>query len=285
MLNYLRLLEDIMENGFDQGNRTPQATRKLPYGSTLVYDLTFGFPVVTTKWLNFDACKGEYIGFLRGYNRAQDFAALGCNWWHKDANLNKDWLNSEHRIGEGDMGRVYGVQWRLWSTQDGWIDQVQTALDQIRNNPTSRRIIIAGWNPAELNEMCLPPCHMTYHFDVNVAEGELNLCMHQRSCDMFLGVPMNIAGSALMLHLFAKATGLRPRYLSMHLDDTHIYHNHFNQVREQIQRQPYALPSLHIDKVLFGADADELASINPSQIWLDGYRHHPPIKGEMSTTT
>lgn len=314
LYQYDDLLRAVLNYGYDKDNRTPQPTRKLPWGASMVLDMTLGFPAITTKSLNYKACFAEYIGFLRGYSNAEDFAKLGVKWWRKDANLNKDWLGSQFRSGDGDMGRVYGVQWRdwkgpllfkpeadcspeessqfkyhddtgVWSVFQQHIDQVQGALCDIRNNPKSRRIIIAGWNPAELDQMCLPPCHMTYHFDVNVDEGELNLQMHQRSCDMFLGVPMNIAGAALMLHLFAAATGLRPRYLTMHLDDIHIYHNHLEQVHEQLSRSHYALPSLHIAKPLFGVDADGLAALEVSDLELHGYRHHPPLHGEMSTTT
>jgi thymidylate synthase len=160
---------------------------------------------------------------------------------------------------------------------------VQVALDTIRNNPTSRRIIINAWRPDEFDQMALPPCHVLYQFIVNVEKHELNLCMYQRSCDMFLGVPMNIFGSALMLHLFAAATGLKPRHFTHFLADAHIYVNHVDQVKEQLTRDPLPLPQLLIHHSLYGANANELAAIEPYQIALGGYAHHPAIRGEMVT--
>lgn len=271
---------DILANGTRQANRTGIDAISLP-GAFMRFDLQKGFPAMTTKKLAFDGVKGEVLGFLRGASSAAEFRALGCPWWDKNANENTQWLASPHRQGTDDLGRIYGVQWRSWEN-DGWyIDQVEQALKLIQTDPTNRRIIINGWRPDELHKMALPPCHVLYQFIVNVEKQELNLCMYQRSCDMFLGVPMNIAGSALMLELFSKATGLVPRFFTHFLADAHIYVNHLDQVREQLKRDPLPLPKLHIKRVLHGS-VQSLESIQPNDIELLGYNHHPAIKAEMA---
>lgn len=312
MWQYHDVMQDILINGYMQGNRTTDRAIKTDYGYAMRFDMRDGFPAVTTKKLAFDMMKAEMIGFLRGYDNAEQFAALGCNWWRKDANENTQWLASPHREGDGHMGRVYGVQWRRYRgpflfvdtttapagetspfvlTEDDRqyyvyqdeIDQLQQVLDAIRNTPESRRIIMTAWNPAELDKMCLPPCHVTYKFMVNVKTKELSMSLWQRSCDMFLGVPMNIAGGALLLHLVAKATGLLPRFMTHHLDDAHIYESHVNQVEQQLRRGAYLHPELDIRCDLYGADADGLAAIEPRDIALINYQHHPAIKAEMVT--
>lgn len=282
---YYRMLQAVLLEGDWQGNRTDQAALTLPFGSIMRFDMQEGFPAPYAKYLHFPGIRGEIIGFLRGLTNAEDFAALGCTWWRDDANLNKDWLASPHRIGPGDMGKAYGYQWRNWEAgfdkETGaqiYIDQVQVALDTIRKNPTSRRIVISAWRPDHFDQMCLPPCHVLYRFQVNVATGELNMSMYQRSSDMHLGVPMNIAGGALMLHLFAAATGLKPRWFTHHLDDTHIYDKALGAVQEVINnsllKAEYAPPDLKIRRALFGASADELAAIEPHEIELVGYQYH-----------
>lgn len=286
MLNLLNLYRQTLVEGYLQDNRTTTPAIVLPYGAVLTYDMNNGFPVPTTKEVNWRASFAEMIGFLRGYDNAQQFAALGCRWWGKDANTNTQWLASRHRAGEGDMGRAYGVQWRRWTRSDGRppLDQLQNVLDQIRNDPHSRRIIISAWRPDELDQMCLPPCHVAYKFMVNVAKGELSMSLWQRSSDLFLGVPMNITGACLMLHMVAAATGLKPRWFTHHLDDIHIYTDHIEQVKLQSTREPLRLPSLSSPRYdLLGADADTMANIPPQQYALIGYEHHPAISGEMST--
>lgn len=274
MNQYHDLLRDILQHGYMQGNRTTKPALTLPYGSTMRFDMRDGFPAITTKRLHFAGIVGEIIGFLRGYTNADDFAALGCKWWRKDADENTQWLASPHRAGDGDLGRVYGAQWRRWKTDAGYLDQVALALGLIRSNPENRRIIISAWRPDEFNQMALPPCHVLYRFQVNIAAGELNMSLYQRSADMFLGVPMNIAGGALMLHLFAAATGLTPRWLTHHLDDTHIYENAIEAVHEQLANEPLPLPTLTNTYDLVGANADELAAIDPVDLSLTGYRYH-----------
>ncbi len=282
MKQYHEVLNDVLMQGTIQANRTGTDAVSMP-GHMMRFDMDDGFPVITTKKVAYKKAIAETIAFLRGYNTVELFKSLGCDWWEADANT-AGWLANSSRTGDGDLGRIYGIQWRRWKTQDGgFIDQLQGVLDTIRNNPTSRRIIMTAWNPAELNQMALPPCHVSYQFIVNVEKRELSLCMYQRSCDMFLGVPMNIVGSSLILHLVAKATGLRARHFTHFLADAHIYVNHLDQVQEQLTRTPKQLPTIEISKQLYGVDADTLASITPEEIFILNYEHHPAIAGKMST--
>lgn len=291
---YYDLLDTVLRCGDWQDNRTDQGACTLPYGSVMRFDMQEGFPAPHAKYLHFPGIRGEIIGFLRGLTNAEDFAALGCNWWRDDANVNKDWLASRHRKGDGDMGKVYGYQWRRWETSDhSYIDQVQVALAQIHKSVetcvANRRIVISAWRPDHFTEMCLPPCHVLYRFQVNVAAGELNMSMYQRSSDMHLGVPMNIAGAALMLHLFAAATGLKPRWFTHHLDDTHIYSKAVDAVKEVLGnsiKEAFPAPSLLVKRDLFGVDADGLAAIEPGDIELVGYQYHKLTseKVPMATT-
>lgn len=283
MKQYLDVLKEVLATGTRQANRTGTDAISIP-GAVMKFDLADGFPAVTTKKLFYKGVIAEMLGFLRGYTTCEEFEALGCNWWAKDANENTQWLNSPHRSGPGDLGRIYGAQWRDWRTDTGpSIDQVQVALDTIRINPTSRRIIINAWRPDEFEQMALPPCHVLYQFIVNVEKGELNLVMYQRSCDMFLGVPMNIFGSALLLELVAEATGLRARHFMHVLADAHIYVNAIDQVKEQLTREPLALPRLKIHKELLNCSAIALAYTKPEEIELIGYQSHAAIKAEMVT--
>ncbi len=291
MHQYHALLREVVIQGYRQDNRTDQGAITLPYGSMMRFDMAEGFPAPWSKELYFPGIRGEIIGFMRGCTNADDFKALGCKWWEDDANANRDWLESRHRKGPGDMGKVYGYQWRNWEkTWGGSIDQLQVALDLIRKDPLNRRIIISAWRPDHFEEMCLPPCHVLYRFQVNKDAGELNMSFYQRSSDMFLGVPMNIAGAAMLLHLVSNATGLTPRWLTHHLDDTHIYSKAMDAVREQLSiadtKVVYPQPKLVIDDNFFGCDADELAAIEPFRIQLVDYQFHKLSSGrvEMATT-
>jgi thymidylate synthase len=255
-----------------------------------------GFPILTTKAMNFRAIVGELLGFIRGYSSAADFRKLGCKIWDANANQNEAWLNNVHRQGEDDLGRIYGVQWRRWGTyqlhsyriyRQVEIDQLATAIHMIQNDPTSRRIIVTAWNPGELDQMALPPCHLLYQFLVSQEKRELNLCMYMRSCDMFLGVPFNISSYALLLALVSRATGYRPGTLTMFLADVHIYENHREQVQLQLSRPPLARPILNLNDVNphLGTSFIPivwLESLWPEHIDLDGYYPHPAIKAEMA---
>lgn len=322
MKQYHDYLRHVRATGTQQANRTGIDAISTP-GAMMQFDLEQGFPAVTTKKLFFDTgVVPENIGFLRGVDNAAGFRALGCNIWNKNANqhgvdlqgrhVENKWLSNPNRKGEDDLGRIYGVQWRDWkayslyehnkghvrdlssfesgSTCDvniSSIDQVHRAIETIRKDPTNRRIIINAWRPDEFDQMALPPCHVLYQYIVNVERGELNLCMYQRSCDSFLGVPFNIAGSALQLHIMAGVTGLKPRFFTHFLADAHIYVNHLEQVDLLLSREPRPLPKL----VYTGEDMQALYAqhgarvfdyIEPQHFKLEGYDPHPYIKGEMA---
>lgn len=287
------MLRAILETGDRQANRTGIDAVSMP-GYMLRFDLTQGFPAVTTKKLFFDTgVVGELVGFLRGYDNAADFRKLGCNIWNDNANKNKTWLANPNRKGEDDLGRIYGVQWRSWHSKTNLyhhpddracvfmktesLDQVQKALDTIKNDPTNRRIIVNAWRPDEFDQMSLPPCHILYQFLCNVERKELSMCMYQRSCDSFLGVPFNIASSALFLSIIAKLTGYTPRWFTHFLADAHIYVNHFDAVNEQLSRSPFILPKLQLSDRDWTVD-----TIEPTDIQLINYQHHPAIKAPMA---
>jgi thymidylate synthase len=298
------LYVNIMTHGTKQANRTGVDAITLP-GAMMQFDMNDGFPAITGKKLAFDAVKGELIGFLQGKSSAEDFRKLGCNIWNANANCDgldargnvvpNAWLKNPNRKGVDDLGRIYGVQWRDWRTFERdesshtWvrkesIDHVLEALKAIRKNPTSRRIIINAWRPDEFDQMALPPCHVMYQFLVNVERDELNLCMYQRSCDMFLGVPFNIASSALMLHIFAQMTGLRPRLFTHFLADAHIYVNHIEAVEEYLVQSIRLLPTLDLKIPGLGIMTDNqiISSLLPSHIQLLNYQHGPVIKAPMN---
>jgi thymidylate synthase len=287
MRQYLDLLEDVLKHGTRQSNRTGTDAISLP-GAMLKFDLAEGFPAVTTKKLAFKSVAAELVGFLRGYDNAADFRALGSRIWDQNANENPQWLNNPHRKGEDDLGRIYGVQWRRWRGANGQhVDQVMQALRTLRERPNDRRIIISAWKPDELIEMALPPCHISYQFLVNAERGELHLCMYQRSCDLFLGVPFNIASSALFLSLMARLTGYRPGRFTHFLADAHIYVNHVEQVEEQLSRAPLPLPQLEIDERIPAFDGihfepEWIDKVEPGDFRLKNYVCHPALRAPMA---
>lgn len=289
MKQYLDLMRDVLENGTWQENRTGVRCVTLP-GAMLKFDMADGFPAVTTKKLAFKSVVGELIGFLRGSTSLAEFKALGCNVW--DANAAAPaWQDNGRCLGPDDLGRIYGAQWREWPNgAGGEIDQIKNALHEVRFNPTSRRIIVNAWNPAELDQMALPPCHLLFQLIPHVSTGKLHMVMYQRSCDLFLGVPFNIASYAALLHLFAYWTGYKPGTLTPMLADVHIYENHLDQVREQLSREPLPLPKLIIDGLsdtepeeLKKASLEQLlAALEPDDFMLFDYDHHPAIKAPMA---
>jgi len=287
MQQYLDLMADVLDNGTRQANRTGIDAISLP-GAMLKFDLRKGFPAVTTKRLAYKSSLAEMIAFVRGYDNAAQFRALGCKFWDQNANENAQWLANPHRSGADDLGRVYGVQWRDWRGSDGGsFDQLAGALDTIRKDPTNRRIIISAWRPDEFSQMALPPCHVLYQFLVNVEQNTLNLCMFQRSADLGLGVPMNIFGASWLLSLVARLTGYQAGVFTHFLSDAHIYVNHIDQVREQIQRRPHALPRLRIDDRVpefhrDGFHPEWLDLVEPSDFSLEGYSHEPAINMAMA---
>jgi len=293
MQPYLDVLRDIMENGQDRPNRTGTDTRS-KFGVHMSFDLTKGFPAVTTKKLAFNQVKGELLGFIRGYDNAADFRALGCNVW--DANANAPaWQANASCKGPDDLGRIYGVQWRKWKTHRpilgeptgndiypimgyGVYDQLADVIRTIKTNPYDRRLIVSAWNAAEIadKQMALPPCHIMFQFYPDPERKQLSLAMYQRSCDMFLGVPFNIASYALLLCLVAYVTNYKPHRFEHFLGDAHIYHNHFDQVTEQLSRQPLYLPNLVVQY------RDTIDRFEPPDIQLKNYEFHPALSGAMA---
>lgn len=289
MKQYLELLQTVLDTGIRQSNRTGIDTLTIP-GAMLKFDLRDGFPAVTTKKLAFNQVKGELIGFLRGATSAAQFRELGCTIWDQNANENEAWLNNPARTGHDDLGRIYGANWRDFTGVeiDGSpvsIDQIANALQTLRTDPHSRRILVSAWNPAELAEMALPPCHVMFQLLPHVDAKVLHMTMYQRSCDLFLGIPFNIASYALLLELFAAWSGYEAGTLTMFMADTHIYVNHIDQVKEQLRRDPLPLPLLAVVYPIAVQDrtADYLInSLNPDDIELIGYHHHPAISAPMA---
>lgn len=272
---YLEVLKRIMEEGVDRDDRTGVGTRAL-FGLQMRFNLKDGFPAVTTKKLAWKAVKSELLWFLEGStddNRLKELNGSEKTIW--TANATADYWLPKAKF-EGDLGRVYGAQWRKWQKPDGTtVDQLADVINQIKTNPTSRRLIVTAWNPGELDQMALPPCHMFFQFFV--ADGKLSLFMHQRSCDMFLGVPFNIASYSLLLHMVAQVTGLEAHEFVHSLGDAHIYHNHFDAVKEQLERAPLTPPTLWLNP-----EVTDIDSFTMDDIELKNYESHPAIKAPMA---
>jgi thymidylate synthase len=281
MRNYNSLLKEIMEHGTDREGRNGW-TRGL-FTRQLRFNMAEGFPATTTKKLAFRSVAAELLWFLSGSNDNKILQRLGCEIW--TANANADYWKPKAKF-EGDLGRVYGVQWRDWRRPDGSsVDQLKTVIDKIKKDPNDRRLIVTAWNPGEIDEMALPPCHMIFQFFVT--NGKLSLHMFQRSCDTFLGVPFNIASYALLLHLIAQMTGLIPDELILTLGDVHIYHDHFDAVKEQLAREPFPLPTLRLDPTIKSLEDIAIEMFLKTEdvtarISLENYQHHPPIKAKMA---
>lgn len=272
MRQYLDALQYILDNGEDVANRTGIDTRAV-FGMQMRYNMADGFPAVTTKRLAFKGVKAELLWFIKGSRDVKELQALGSNIWN--ANAEAAYWKPKAEF-EGDLGRVYGVQWRSWQASDGTIvDQLGEAIRLVKEDADSRRIIVNAWNPGELDQMALPPCHS--FFQLRVLNGKLSLLMYQRSCDMFLGVPFNIASYSLLLHMLAQVTGLQAHEFVHILGDAHIYHNHFDQVRDQLTRNPYPLPKLSLATGIKDIDAFTMDDIK-----LDGYKSHESIKADMA---
>lgn len=278
MRTYLNQLQHILDTGTVRGDRTGVGTISA-FGLNARYDMADGFPAVTTKRLAWKTMSSELLWFISGSTNINDLRAIysGNKIW--DANY-QDYLKRIGRdIDDGDMGRVYGSQWRRWRTTDGReVDQLQDAIDLIKHNPDSRRIIVNAWNPGEsgADQVALPPCHTFFQF--YVADGGLSLHMYQRSADMFLGVPFNIASYSLLLHMVARITDLRPHELVHTIGDAHIYLDAVEQVKEQLTRTPYPEPRLEIvDRGQTSIDDFEMDDLN-----LVDYMSHPAIKAEMA---
>jgi len=273
MKQYIDALKFIMETGIDRPDRTGVGSRAV-FGLPMRFDMKDGFPAVTTKKLAFSSVKAELLWFLKGSSDVKELQDLGSHIW--DANANADYWKPKAKF-EGDLGRVYGVQWRKWKSPYSGepIDQIAKVIQQLKENPNDRRMIVTAWNPGELEMMALPPCHMFFQFFS--VDGKLSLSMYQRSCDTFLGVPFNIASYSLLLHMVAQVTGLEPWEFVHILGDAHIYLNHFEQVKEQISREPMKLPKLWLNSEIKNIDDFTMEDIK-----LIDYNCHPPIKAEMA---
>lgn len=272
MRQYLDVLKDILDNGVNKQNRTGISARSV-LGRMMRFNMADGFPAVTTKKLAFKQVKAELLWFITGSDDVNDLRKLGAKIW--DANADAEYWRSKARF-PGDVGRIYGVQWRHWRTPEGReVDQLANVIHQLKIDPSDRRIIMTAWNPGELDQMALPACHVLEHF--YVSDGKLSLLMYQRSCDMFLGVPFNIASSSLLLCMVAQVTGLEPGEFVHVLGDAHVYHNHIEQVREQLSRDPYSLPTLQLNP-----NIKDIDSFTMDDIKLIDYKYHPPIKADMA---
>ena len=270
-----------MENGTDKPNRTGIDTRAL-FGVQMRFNMNHGFPAVTTKRLAWKSVVSELLWFLEGSGDERRLAEIlhGTRDQEKKtiwtSNAKSDFWKSKANFA-GDLGRVYGVQWRKWKSpnSDQPIDQIKNVIEKLKNDPNDRRIIVSAWNPGELDQMALPPCHLMFHFFT--AGDKLSLLMYQRSCDMFLGVPFNIASYSLLLSMIASVTGFNPHEFVHILGDSHIYVNHFDAVKEQVSRKPLPLPKLWLNPEI--KDIDDFTM---NDIKLIDYQFHPAIKAEMA---
>ena len=263
MRQYLDLLSHVLENGTDRGDRTGTGTRSV-FGHQMRFDLSEGFPLLTTKKLHIRSILYELLWFLQGASNVRWLQERGVSIWDEWADEN------------GDLGPVYGVQWRSWPDgQGGAIDQIEKLVDGIRNNPNSRRHIVSAWNPAEIDEMALPPCHVLFQF--YVADGKLSCQLYQRSADIFLGVPFNIASYAFLTHMVAHVTGLEPGDFVHTFGDTHLYHNHFEQARLQLTRTPKTLPKLMIKR-----EVPSIFDFEFEDFEIVGYEADPSIKAPIA---
>ncbi len=263
MRQYLDLLRHVLDHGTGKSDRTGTGTRSV-FGWQMRFDLAQGFPLVTTKKLHLKSIVHELIWFLRGETNIRYLKDNGVSIWD-------EWADED-----GELGPVYGRQWRSWSAPDGRnVDQITQVLDEIRRNPDSRRLIVSAWNVADLPRMALQPCHTMFQF--YVADGRLSCQLYQRSGDIFLGVPFNIASYALLTQMVAQVTGLRPGDFVHTLGDAHLYSNHVEQAREQLSREPRALP-----KLVLNPDVRSLFDFRYEDVAIEGYAPHAAIKAPVA---
>ena len=263
MKQYLDLLRHVLEHGTEKSDRTGTGTRSV-FGWQMRFDLAEGFPLVTTKKLHLRSIVHELLWFLQGSTNIAYLKANKVSIWD-------EWADAE-----GELGPVYGKQWRSWEGADGkTVDQIAWLVDEIRRNPDSRRLIVSAWNVAELPRMALMPCHSLFQF--YVADGKLSCQLYQRSGDIFLGVPFNIASYALLTHMVAQVCGLKVGDFVHTLGDAHLYSNHFEQAREQLAREPRALPRLRLDP-----DVRDIFGFRYEDIAIDGYDPWPAIKAPVA---
>ena len=263
MKPYLDLMHTILESGADKGDRTGTGTRSI-FGYQMRFDLRDGFPLLTTKKLHLRSIIHELLWFLQGSTNIAYLKENGVSIWD-------EWADEQ-----GELGPIYGHQWRSWDCADGrTVDQISQLIHDIQHNPDSRRLIVSAWNVGEIERMALPPCHVMFQFYVN--DGQLSCQLYQRSADVFLGVPFNIASYALLLMMVAQVTGLEPRYFIHTLGDAHLYNNHLEQARLQLTREPRPLPVMRINP-----EVKSIFDFHYEDFSLEGYDPHPHIKAEVS---
>ncbi|MFO8036268.1 MAG: thymidylate synthase [Anaerolineales bacterium] len=263
MRQYLDLLQHILDKGVEKGDRTGTGTRSV-FGYQMRFDLRQGFPLLTTKKLHLKSIIYELLWFIQGDTNVKYLQDHGVSIWD-------EWADED-----GDLGPVYGAQWRSWKTHDGrTIDQLRKAEEQIKTNPNSRRIIVNAWNVGEVDRMALPPCHLLFQF--YVAQGRLSCQLYQRSADVFLGVPFNIASYALLTLMMAHVCDLEVGDFVHTLGDAHLYLNHLGQAELQLTREPYPLPEMDIKK-----EVDSIFKFQYQDFDLKGYQAHPHIKAKVS---
>lgn len=259
---YESLLRHVMDAGTPKQDRTGTGTTSV-FGHQMRFDLSQGFPLITTKKVHLKSIVGELLWFLKGDSNVGWLQENGVRIWN-------EWADQD-----GELGPVYGVQWRSWPTPDGGhIDQIQEVLETLKSNPDSRRMIVSAWNVSELDKMALMPCHAFFQF--YVADGKLSCQLYQRSADLFLGVPFNIASYALLTHMVAQQVGLEVGDFIWTGGDCHIYNDHREQVTEQLTRTPYEFPTLKLNK------AQSLFDYTFADVVIEGYQHHPAIKAKVS---
>ena len=263
MKQYLDLMKYVRESGTEKGDRTGTGTLSV-FGYQMRFNLEEGFPLVTTKKVHLKSIIYELLWFLKGSTNVDYLNEHGVSIWD-------EWADER-----GELGPVYGAQWRSWPTQDGSsIDQISEVINQITANPDSRRLIVSAWNVSQIDNMALPPCHAMFQF--YVADGKLSCQLYQRSADIFLGVPFNIASYALLVLMIAKVTGLKPGEFVHTLGDAHLYLNHLDQVDEQLKRQPFPLPKMSITK-----DIKNVLDIEYEDFSLEDYESHPHISAPIA---
>jgi thymidylate synthase len=263
MRAYLDLLRHVRDHGLHKEDRTGIGTRSI-FGAQVRFDLTAGFPLVTTKKIHWKSVVHELLWFLRGETNVAYLKEHGVRIWD-------EWADER-----GELGPIYGKQWRSWGRADGrTVDQIQGIVDQIGKNPDSRRLVVSAWNVGEIERMALPPCHTLFQFWVG--DGRLSCQLYMRSADLFLGVPFNIASYSLLTAMLAQVTGLGVGDFVLSIGDAHVYRNHFEQVALQLSREPFALPRLRLDESI-----TSLFDFRYEHIALDDYVHHPVIKAEVA---
>jgi thymidylate synthase len=262
MRQYLDLLDHVLTCGVRKSDRTGTGTRSV-FGYQMRFDLAEGFPLVTTKKLHVRSIIHELLWFLRGETNVRYLRENGVTIWD-------EWADAE-----GELGPVYGKQWRSWATAEGVIDQMRSVVEEIKTNPDSRRLIVSAWNVGDIPQMALPPCHLLFQF--YVAEGRLSCQLYQRSADVFLGVPFNIASYALLTQMVAQATDLEPGEFVHTLGDAHLYENHLEQAQLQLSREPRSLPTMRLN-----SDVRDLFAFRFEDFALESYEPHPHIKAPVA---